>query len=100
MPLDQLLEECFWEYDYTPEDIIHMSKGEMRSRRFLFEKILMNSTNLLQDLEIFDRETLKQLLDQYVVPGFNADFLFRRKNIIENYFFDQPVEIEELKWSA
>jgi len=54
---------------------------------FLFENILLNSTNLFKDLSIFKREDLRILLEQYRVPDFNRDYIFKRKNMAEAFFF-------------
>jgi len=98
---DRLIKECFWEYNFGYEDIdklIH--SDDITQQLFLFEKILGNSTELLYDMELFDLKDLKILTKRYVVPKFNHDYLARRKNIVEYYFFDKPLEVEELKWVA
>lgn len=98
---NRLNKECFWEYSFGYEDIDRLIYSEnITERLFLFEKILANSTELLNDLELFDLKDLKILVEKYVVPKFNHDYLSRRKNIVEYYFFDKPLEVEELKWVA
>ena len=95
----QLISDCFWEYDFTPEDITRMiDADDFREKRFLFGKIMANSTNLLKDLKVFPLEDLNLLLDGYIVPEFNHEFLWRRKNIVEFYFFNKKLKVEELKW--
>ena len=64
----------------------------------LFEKILLNSTSLLKDLMLFDRNQLKILLENYKLPKFNAEYAFRRKNMADVFFFDKPLLVDELKW--
>ena len=101
MAYERLLRDCFWEYDFSAEDIGRIvESGSFKEKLFLFEKILANSTDLLLDLQIFDKEELRRLLDSYSVPSFNHDYLKRRKNIVEYFFFDEPLDIEELKWIA
>lgn len=101
MSYEKLIKDCFWEYDFTSEEIDTLLKeGSFKEKQFLFEKILANSTQLLRDMELFDKETLQKLLETYSVPRFNYDFLHRRKNILEYYFFDKPLTIDELKWTA
>ena len=96
-----LIKACFWEYDFTIDDIKKMASGNNeKEKEFLFDKIINNSTDLLNDLEIFNKHDLKMLLEQFVIPEFNSAFLQRRKNIAEYYFFDKPLTIEELKWIA
>jgi hypothetical protein len=49
-------------------------------------------------MELFDFKDLQMLVENYQVPRFNYDYLSRRKNIVEYYFFDKPLEVQELKW--
>lgn len=97
----RIKKECFWDYNFTDEEILQMANSEnIWEKSFLFQKILLNSTSLLNDLKIFELDVLKELLENYKVPAFNHDYIFRRKNIAEVYFFDKPLLIEELKWTA
>jgi hypothetical protein len=98
---NRIKKECFWDLNIGETEIKEMLAGaDERAEAFLFDKILQNSTRLLFDLELFKRDVLKELLEKYKVPRFNHDYLFRRKNIAEAYFFDKPLEIEELKWQV
>ncbi len=97
----RIKKECFWDYDFSDEEIRQMATSDdIKERSFLFQKILLNSTSLFNDLKIFKPNVLKELLENYKVPAFNHDYIFRRKNIAEVYFFDKPLLIEELKWVA
>ena len=95
----QLLKDCFWEYDFSSDDINRIiAADDFQEKRFLFGKILANSTQLLKDLKIFPKDELKSLLSDYTIPEFNSEYLRRRKNIVGFYFFDQELKLEELKW--
>ncbi|MBW7856874.1 MAG: hypothetical protein H3C43_00885 [Leptonema sp. (in: Bacteria)] len=96
----RIKKECFWEYSFVQEDLANIVAGsDFAQKKFLFEKILLNSSRFLGDLRIFKTEDLHQLIDEYKVPQFNYDFAFRRKNMVEVYFFNRPLLIEELKWN-
>jgi len=98
---ERIKQECFWDSSIDEEDFFQaLKEGEHPKKRYLFEKILLNSTKVLLDLQLFDRKELKTLLEEYSPPEFNHDYAFRRKNIAEYYFFDKPLEIDELKWPA
>jgi hypothetical protein len=98
---DRIKKECFWDLNIRETEIKETLAGaDERAEAFLLDKILQNSTRLLFDLELFKRDVLKELLEKYKIPRFNHDYLFRRKNIAEAYFFDKPLEIEELKWQV
>ncbi len=98
---DRIKKDCFWDLSISNNEIDEMINGsDFRRQAFLFEKLLVNSTKLLHDLQIFKREDLKRLLEDFKVPQFNYEYIFRRKNIAEVYFFDKPLLIDELKWIA
>ena len=97
----KIKKECFWEYNFSEKDIEEMASGyDMKKKRFLFDKILLNSTTLFNDLKIFSKEDLAILITEYRVPTFNYDYVFRRHNIAEVYFLDKPLLVDELKWAA
>lgn len=101
MNYERLKRDCFWDLDISKEQIETILHGQnKRKKTMLFEKILLNSTALFKDLEMFNKEDLKELLETYKIPQFNIDYAFRRKNIAEVYFFDKPLLIDELKWIA
>jgi hypothetical protein len=97
----RIQKDCFWDLDISSDEIVNIANGDDTQKlNMLFEKILLNSTSFLNDLEIFDRQRLETLLENYQVPRFNGEFAFRRKNMAEVYFFDKPLLIDELKWVA
>ncbi len=96
---NRIIRECFWDLNITGEDIQNFLSGsDLRAKTFLFEKILTNSTKLLLDLQLFNKGVLKKIMENYEIKQFNRDYLFRRKNIAEAFFFNKPLEIDELKW--
>ncbi len=98
---ERIRKECFWDLDFMEDDIRKILAGlDERSKPLLFEKILLNSSRMLYDLQLFKIDELDSLLERFVVPKFNHDYAFRRKNIAEVYFFNKPLEIDELKWPA
>ena len=71
---------------------------DKRAKKLLFEKLLLNSSKLFVDMRIFDKAELERLVSEYEVPIFNHDYIAKRKNMIEVFFFDKPLTINELKW--
>ena len=99
--LKRVVKECFWEMKLTPKDIVEIANGDdWTQKKFLFRKLLLNSTRVLSDLKIFSQDDLKSLIEVFKVPQFNHDYIFRRHNIVEVYFLDKPLLIDELKWVA
>jgi hypothetical protein len=93
--------ECFWDMNISESEVMNIITGQdFRKKQFIFEKILLNSTKLFKDLKVFDIKDLKTLLDKLDIPQFNSGFILRRKNLVDVYFFDAELLIEELKWVA
>jgi len=96
---DRIIRECFWDRDTSKEEIQKIIAGDdLRKKKQLFEKILLNSSHYLLDLQLFSREDLRLLIEEYRLPEFNYDHAFRRKNTAEVFFLDKELKIEELKW--
>ncbi|RLA61240.1 MAG: hypothetical protein DRQ78_08835 [Epsilonproteobacteria bacterium] len=98
---NRLMQECFWDMNMSPKNIQSIvATDDLVQKKFLFRKILLNSSRLLTDLRLFDAGTLKILIESFQVPSFNHDYIFRKHNIVEVYFLDMPLHIDELKWVA
>lgn len=98
---ERIIRECFLDSIITEEELQAVLKsGAPREKEQLFERILLNSSRYLLDLQLFDRDDLAILVEEYRLPEFNRDFVFRRKNIVEFFFFNKEMKIEELKWTA
>jgi len=99
--LKNILEECFWEYSFNEEDIISLAKSQDKQEQiFLFSKILENAKELIKSMKIFNESDLTSLIETYIVPSFKHEYMARRLNIVEYYFLDKPLIINELKWVA
>ena len=98
---NKIAKDCFWEYNFSTEEIEQLFKSsDKREKQFLFEKILLNSSELFNDMSCFDKDDLKSMLEHYAEPLFNRDYIYRRKNSLEYYYLDKPLMIDELKWIA
>ena len=96
---ERILKECFWDMDISKETIKNIVNGKnIREKSFLFDKIIKNSGRLFIDLNIFKKEELEKLIENYKVPNFNKNYISRRKNLAEVYFLNKPLLIDELKW--
>jgi len=97
---ERIIKDCFWEYNFSVDDIKELALGNKGEQSFLFQKILLNSTVLFNALKIFKNDDLKYLIENYKVPTFNHNYIFKRKNMAEVYFLNKPVTANELKWVA
>jgi len=98
---DRIIRECFWDSNIAKEELQKILAGDdLRKKKQLFEKILLNSSHYLLDLQLFSHKDLRLLIEEYRPPSFNYDHAFRRKNISEVFFLDKELKIGELKWTA
>ena len=98
---ERIQKDCFWDMSMSKKDIdAILTQNDYQKKAFLYEKLLLNSTQLFKDIAIFSSQDILKLTENFKVPRFNHDFIFRRKNLIEVYFFDKPLLIDELKWTA
>ena len=96
---ERILKDCFWDYNFTAKELDKLASSDnIQEQSFLFQKILLNSTSLFNDLKIFKLDVLTDLITNYKVPIFNDKYIFKRKNMAEVYFLDKPVLVNELKW--
>lgn len=96
---DRMRKECFWEYRLSNDEIKSLaSSSNLKEQKFLFEKILLNSSAMFSDLKMFDSRQLKALIEGYQVPSFNYEYAFKRKNMAEVYFLNKPLVVDELRW--
>ncbi len=96
---ERIIKECFWDYKISKEFLENISNiDDFNIKKFVFEKILLNSSRLFEDLTIFSKDELRKLVENYKVSRFNSEYSFRRKNVVEFYFFNKPLLIDELKW--
>ena len=73
--------------------------ADKKKKEYLFSKILLNSTHLFADLNIFHKADLNEMIELFKIPQFNSDYAFRRKNMAAVYFLNHPLLINELKWT-
>ena len=97
----RIRKECFWDVTMSKKTFFDIvNSQDMKKKQYIFEKILLNSTKMLTDLQIFNKNGLKELIENIKIPNFNKAHILRRKNLVEVYFFDKELQIDELKWVA
>lgn len=93
--------ECFWDISMSEEMLYNIiNSQDMKKKQYVFEKILLNSTKIFSDLKIFNKNELKDFTKNINVSSFNRAHILRRKNLVEVYFFNKELQVDELKWVA
>jgi len=96
---DRIKNESFWDVEISELEMVQILTGDdFRKKKFVFDKLLLNSTRLFIDLSIFAKDDLRILLKKLEIPRFNSDYIKRRKNLVEVNFFNADLLIDELKW--
>ena len=97
---ERIRHECLWEFHFTNDEILEMAMhGDPQEKKFLFSKIMENSTDVLKALNIFSPTDRRKMLLNYKPPKFNHDFLERRHKILNYLITNQSVDIPELRWN-
>jgi len=95
----RIIKESFWDYNFSIKELEIICNGDdFRSKKFIFDKILKNSTDVLSDIKIFTKKDRIDLLKDFKVPKFNYDFINRRFKILKRLILKENVEILELSW--
>jgi hypothetical protein len=97
--LERIIKECYWDYHISAEDLIAILSGEdLEEKRQLFNKILLNSTERLYDLNLlFDKELLTIFLHDFK-PKDTQDFFLREVKLLRSILLKEKIEIPELAW--
>jgi hypothetical protein len=96
---ERIIKESFWDYNFTVYEIKEICQSNnLKNKKFVFEKILKNSTEILIDITIFTENDIIKLLKEFKPPKFNYDFINRRFKILKRLILKEEVEIMELSW--
>jgi len=95
-----IVKDCYWDYNIDEKDILNIvESGNMRAKQKLFSKIIYNSNDRLKALQIFAKESLKELFDSFSPsPVYNERYISRHILVLRNIFFKERNKIEELRW--
>jgi len=98
---EKIIHECLWEYSMSNEELLHLAQnGTDQEKFFLFCKILENSQDVLQSLNIFSVDDQKKMLRNYSPPKFNHHFLEKRYKVIKYFLTGEEIDIPELRWNT
>ena len=96
----RILKESFWDYNFSVNELISICESnDYNNKKFIFNKILKNSTDVLNDLTIFSDSDKIKLLKDFSPSKFNYDFINRRFKILKRLILKEEVDIWELSWT-
>lgn len=95
----KIIQECFWDNKLTPDELNKIvGSGDVREKKFLFHRILLNSNKLFADMAMFHKQEIERFIKEFKVPSFNTNYIKRRVDLVKVFFFDLPLETKELEW--
>lgn len=95
------MKEIFWgDYTIDEERATEMIRnGSEYEKRFLFGKILFNSSNLLRDIRYFNTEDLLHLLNTFEIrSSYKQTFALKRLNILKTLYLGRHHSVKGLEW--
>jgi hypothetical protein len=96
---NRILKECFWDYNYNANDLEQMASSNLDfEKKSLFAKILQNSSDVLNDIEIFSYKDRVNLLNLFKTGQYKSEYLNKRYKILRHFILGDDVTIKELKW--
>lgn len=97
--LERIIRECYCDYGVSSKDLIEILSGnDLEEKKQLFNKILLNSTERLYDLNsLFEKELLIIFLHDFT-PKFSQDFFQREILLLRSILLKEKVDIPELAW--
>jgi hypothetical protein len=97
---NRIIKESFWDYNFSIDELQNICESDdFRNKKFIFDKILKNSTDILNDIKIFTENDRINLLKSFKISNFNYDFINRRFKILKRLILKEDVEILELSWT-
>lgn len=64
---ERIKKECFWEYDLYEDFLRNVGNiNDFKIKKFVFEKILLNSSRLFEDLSIFSKEDIEKIWFSFI----------------------------------
>ncbi|MEW5817075.1 MAG: hypothetical protein AB1798_16975 [Spirochaetota bacterium] len=94
-----ILQECFWgDYHITPEELLkRFDSGDIGFKRFIFSKVLSNSSHPSRHLRnIFTAEEVRALLDRTAISAERRRN--RRLSLIRANILEMGEEIPGYSW--
>ncbi|MBF0242738.1 MAG: hypothetical protein HQK64_09740 [Desulfamplus sp.] len=98
--LNEILQQCFWDYSYTAQDIDNIIKsGTKDEKLYLLKKIILNYKEVFKAVKIFDKDELQELLSEIPNGCFRYEFQNTRLMALRNHYLGEEYAPKRLRWS-
>lgn len=98
--INTIIKDCFWDYDYTVEDINKIISGNNKEQKvYLLKKIITNSTDFFRlAKKMFERTELENILKQIPYGSFKYEFQNIRIAALRNFYLGENNAPKRLRW--
>ncbi len=95
---EKIIKECFWDSNLTVDDLKDIvKKNDTREMQKLFSKIIYNSTDKLQSLQLFSHEQLVKFFLDFEVT-YNKKYITKHLLVLKSLLLGEKHHIEGLQW--
>ncbi len=95
---DRILKDCFWDSNITAEKLQQIVlSDDTREKQKLFSKIIYNSSDKLQALQLFSHQQLKDFFEQFQAT-YNKKYINKHILILRSLLLDETHYIKGLQW--
>jgi len=95
---EKIIKDCFWDSNISENDLKKIiDSHDEREKRKLFSKIIYNSKDKLQALQIFTHEELKYFFLDFKVT-YNKKYINRCILVLKSLLLGEKYHINGLEW--
>ncbi|MFP4442898.1 MAG: hypothetical protein ACLFST_07260, partial [Spirochaetia bacterium] len=97
---DKLLKEAFWDYTLSKDDLFRTAReGTFREKKYLFEKILFNSSDRVRFIDtLFNQEDMVKLFNSITFNQFNRHAEMTVE-LAKYFLIDKNIRVKGLEWN-
>lgn len=96
--LKTIVDECYWDYNVDVDDLDQILKTkDKRENKKLFDKIIYNSHDKLQALQLFSTQQLREFFTDFKL-GYNEKYIERHLLVLKSLLLNESTYIKGLEW--
>jgi len=95
---EKIIKDCFWDSNITVDDLRGIVvKNNSREMKKLFSKIIYNSKDKLQALQLFTQEQLNEFFSDFKVT-YNEKYITKHLLVLKSLLLNEKHNIKGLEW--
>lgn len=94
----KIIKDCYWDSNITVDDLKSIvANNDPRELKKLFSKIIYNSKDKLQALQLFTQQQLNELFSDFQAT-YNEKYINRHVLILKSLLLNEKHDIKGLEW--